>query len=73
MERTENDNSMPFLFEDIKSSEHPEVILANVPQFKELDIILNMTDGVKPDVFFSHPTALWNRKLNRLRNPVGQS
>nr|WP_291235096.1 GTP pyrophosphokinase family protein [Frisingicoccus sp.] len=36
MERTENDNSMPFLFEDIKSSEHPEVILANVPQFKEL-------------------------------------
>lgn len=36
MERTETDNSMPFLFEDIKSSEHPEVILANVPQFKEL-------------------------------------
>ena len=36
MERTENDNSIPFLFEDIKSSEHPEVILANVPQFKEL-------------------------------------
>ena len=36
MERTENDNSMPFLFEDIKSSEHLEVILANVPQFKEL-------------------------------------
>ena len=33
MERTETDNSMPFLFEDIKRSEHPEVILANVPQF----------------------------------------
>ena len=26
----------PFLFEDIKSSERPEVILANAPKFKEL-------------------------------------
>ena len=26
----------PFLFEDIKTSERPEIILANVPEFKEL-------------------------------------
>lgn len=36
MDKITEEVLIPFLFEDIKTSERPEIILANVPEFKEL-------------------------------------
>lgn len=45
MDITTKEEATPFLFEDIKSSERPEVVLANAPKFRELSCSTNVPHG----------------------------